>query len=299
MDLVIKQLEKTVIGERLGQKLFSPKGSLLLGMGTELKDFHYQKISEVGYKSIYVLRNGTEEIIQSGGHLLSEKTRASAPIELDGIFNRLIGRDKIQISNAKKDLSHLTDKLINEVNIRMTQAPDILDLKREKDYLVQHAINVAALSILIGQSMQYHQLKLFDLAQAALLADFGMKYIDDEILFKTEELDDEELEKMRKHTMMGFQHLGRNCYIKGLITIVALQHHERYDGSGYLKNMQREEIHEYSRIIALADVFDAYTSDRPWRRMHTLEDGVEFVRKNSGVLFDPGIVKHFLRFYDM
>ena len=99
--------------------------------------------------------------------------------------------------------------------------------------------------------------------------------------------------------MMGFQHLGRNCYIKGLITIVALQHHERYDGSGYLKNMQREEIHEYSRIIALADVFDAYTSDRPWRRMHTLEEGVEFVRENSGVLFDPGIVKHFLRFYDM
>jgi HD-GYP domain-containing protein (c-di-GMP phosphodiesterase class II) len=210
-----------------------------------------------------------------------------------------MGRDKIHISNAKKDLSHLTDTLINEVNIRITEAPDIVDLKREQDYLFQHAINVAALAILIGQSMQYHQLKLFDLAQAALLADFGMQYIDKAVLLKADALTEEETEKMQKHTMMGFQHLGRNCFIKGLITIVALQHHERWDGSGYLKNMVREEIHEYSAIIALADVFDAYTSDRPWRRMHTVPEAVAFIKENENVLFDPRIVRHFLRFYDM
>jgi HD-GYP domain-containing protein (c-di-GMP phosphodiesterase class II) len=298
MELQINNLDRSVIGKRLGQKLYSPTGSLLLGMGAEIREFHFSKIQEVGYRSMYILKDQADDVINSGGHLLTEKTRASAPITLKSIFKRMLSKDKIEISNAKKDLSILTDTLINEVNMRRTEPPDILDLKREKDYLYQHAMNVAAIAILIGQSMQYHQLKLFDLALSALLSDFGMLFIDEAILFKPEALDEEETEKMQKHTIMAFQHLGRNCFVKGLVTVVALQHHERWDGSGYLKSLVAEDIHEYSRIVALADFFDAYTSDRPYRSLYSIDEAITYIKENDGVEFDPNVVRHLLRYFE-
>ncbi len=299
MDLQIAELDSNVIGQLLGQKLYSPKGSLLLGMGAEIGDFHYRKIKDVGYRSLYVLQKSHSDVLESTGHVLSEKLRAAAPVALKQIYQKLLSKDKIKVSNAKKELSVLADSLIRDVDIRMSAPPDIVDLKRQSDYIYQHAISVAAYSILMGQSLQYHQLKLFDLALAALLHDFGMIYIDDDILMKPEALSDKEAEEMRKHTVLGFQHLGRNCFIKGLVTIVCLQHHERFDGSGYLKGMVGNEIHEYSQIIAIADVFDAYTSDRPWRRLHTLDEGIAYLKDNAGTLFDEDIVKHFLRFFEM
>lgn len=298
MDLEIQELSESVIGKRLGQKLYSPQGGLLLGMGATIKEFHYRKIQEVGYKSIYILNNSHADILDGGEHLLSEKVRASTPLTLKQVFADFMTKDKIKISNAKKELSALTDVLIREVNGKMKSPPDIVDLKREKDYLYQHAINVAAYTILIGESMQYHQLKLFDLAQAALLCDFGMLYVDDNIRFKPEALSEDEMESMRKHTLLGFQHLSRNCFIKGLVAVVALQHHERGDGSGYPKGMTGEEIHEYSRIVALADFFDAYTSDRPYRRMHTIPQALNYIREHEGTLFDSKVVQHFLKFFD-
>jgi len=298
MDFEIQELNSNVLGRKLGQKLFSPKGSLLLGMGAEIKEFHYQKIKEVGYQSIYVLKDDYSDVLKSSGHLISEKLRASAPLELKGIYRKLMSKDKISISNGKKELSSMADTLIREVNIKMTNPPDIIDLKRQEDYLYQHAINVAAYSILIAQSVQYHQLKLFDVTLAALLCDFGMHYVDEEILYKPEPLDEKEIEEMRKHTILGFQYLGRNCFIKGLVTVVCLQHHERYDGSGYPKHMSGDDIHEYSRIVSIADFFDAYTSDRPYRRLHSIEEGIEYLKEPSGREFDPRILRHFLSFFE-
>ncbi len=296
MDFQIHELDSDVLGKKLGQKLFSPKGGLLLGMGAQIKEFHFKKIKEVGYRSIYLLNNQENDVLNSTGHLISEKIRASAPITLKSIYSKLHGRDKIQISNAKKELGALADLLIRDVNIKAAP-PDIIDLKREKDYIYQHAINVAAYAIMIGESIQYHQLKLYDLAQAALLADFGMLNLDPEILYKDGELDEEEVEEMHKHTMLGFQHLSRNCFIKGIVAAVCLQHHERYDGSGYPRGLNGENIHEYSRIIALADVFDAYTSDRPYRRLHTIDEGLAYIKKYAGAKFDPRMVASFLKFF--
>jgi len=298
MDLMIQELDSKVLGQRLGQKLYSPKGSLLLGMGAEIKEFHFRKIREVGYRSVYVLKGAESDVINSGGHVISEKMRASMPIELKDVYKKLLSKDKAIISNAKKQLSQLADTLIREVKVKMTSPPDLVDLKREGDYLYQHAVNVAAYAILIGQSVQYHQLKLFDLAYAALLADFGMQYVDDSILYKPGELEEKETEEMRKHTLLGFQHLSRNCFIKGLVTVVCLQHHERLDGSGYPKQLAGDDIHEYSKIIGLADFFDAYTSDRPHRRLHTIEEATEYISNQAGRQFDARIARHFLAFFE-
>ena len=298
MDLQIEELNPDVVGKKLGQKLFSPKGGLLLVMGAEIKQIHFRYFRDIGYRSVYVI-NEQGEATEAAGHLISDKLRATSPMTLKNIYMRLQSKDKSLVARGKKELSVLADDIINGVNVKITQPPDILDLKREEDYLYQHAINVAAYSVLIGQSLQYHQLKLFDLTLSALLANFGMQFIDSKILLKQGELDEDEFNEVKKHTILGFQHLSRKCNMKGLVSSVAVQHHERHDGSGYMKGMIGEEIHEYSRIVALTDFFDAYTSDRPHRRLNVIDEAVDYVKANIGRDFDPRIAEHFLRFFEL
>ncbi|MFQ5750513.1 MAG: HD-GYP domain-containing protein, partial [bacterium] len=248
-------------------------------------------------RSVYVLNNQSIDLDMTG-HIISEKLRASAPFVLKDTYNQLLSKNQIDVSNGKKKLRALAASLIESVDFKMKHPPNILDLKRQDDYLYQHAINVAAYAILIGQSIGYHQMKLFDLTLSALLYDFGMMFIDDDILNKATHLDAKEFEKVKQHTVLGFQHLGRNCFLKGLITVVALQHHERFDGSGYPQNMAGTDIHEYSRIVALADFFDAYTSDRPYRGLHSIVEAVDYIKEQDGKEFDPRIVKHFLSYFE-
>lgn len=297
MSAQVVTLNQDAIGKKLGQRLYNSKGGVLLRTGTEIKEFHFSHIQQVGYKSIYIV-DELDAGMDLNGHIISEKTRSTTPIELKKIYQKLTSPSKITISDGKKDLNELADSLIRQVNHRLESPPDILDLKRQEDYLYQHAINVTAYSILIGQSLQYHQMKLFDLALSALLHDFGMQFIDQEILNKPGELDESEYEEVKKHTDLGFQHLSRKCFMKGIVSAVALQHHERYDGSGYPKGMSGDDVHEYSRIIAVCDFYDAYTSDRPHRQLHSIEEAVGYLMAHSGVEFDPNVVKNFMKYFN-
>ena len=290
-------LNQEAIGKKLGQKLFNSNGGLLLGKGTELKEFHFSHIQQVGYKSIYVV-DELEADADIDVHIISEKIRASTPIELAKIYQKLMNPNKITISDGKKELNEMADSLVRQVNYRLEAPPNILDLKRQEDYLYQHAINVAAYAILIGQRMQYHQMKLFDLALSALLHDFGMQFIDQEILNKPGELDKSEYEEVKKHTNLGFQHLSRKCFMKGVVAAVALQHHERHDASGYPNGMSGDVIHEYSRIVAVCDFYDAYTSDRPYRQLHPIEDAIGYLMAQSDGEFDPNVVRHFMEYFN-
>jgi len=297
MSVRVVTLNQDAIGKKLGQKLYNSKGGLLLGNGTEIKEIHFSHIQRIGYKSIYVV-DDLEDITDMNGHIISEKTRANTPIELRNAYRKLMSSNKITISEGKKDLNELADFLLGQVNHRLEASSDILDLKRQEDYLYQHAINVTAYAILIGQRMQYHQMKLFDLALSALLHDIGMQFIDEEILNKPGELDESEYEEVKNHTDLGFRHLSRNCFMKGIVSAVALQHHERYDGSGYPNGMSGDDIHEYSRIVAVCDFYDAYTSDRPYRQLHSIEDAVGYLMAQSSREFDPTVVGHFVEYFN-
>lgn len=300
MSLEIVEVSSELVGKRLAQKLFNSKGSLLLGYGTEVSTFHNGRILEAGYRSVYVEGDDVQSVIlDEPEHVISEKLRAKLPEELKLIFNQLLSNNKVSISDGKMKLNKFADCVVSAVEqSRLTEAPGLLDLKRQQDYAYQHAINVAAYSVLIGQRMRYHRMKLFDLAVGALVSDLGMLFLDRDVLNKPGELSEQEFEEVKKHTLLGFQHLGRKCFLKGLITIMAVQHHERIDGTGYPNGLGIDKIHEYSRIVAIADVFDAYTSDRPYRRLHTIKEALEHIRAESGKKFDPNIAEHFLAVFE-
>ena len=289
----IVELSQDVLGQKLGKNLYNSNGNLLLRKGVEINPHYLGHFKKKGYKSIYLLNNDLE-VNQPSSHLLPERFLSTSPFVLKRIFRNLMEDNKKKAADAKNELIALAESILLNINNLNKKVPKILDLKTQEDYLYQHSINVAAYSALIGEKLKYPGTKLMSLVLASLLHDFGMLFIDNEIVNKATRLEEVELEKVREHTTIGFRHLIGPCSFDGLSSVASVQHHERFDGSGYPRKIEGDDIHEYSRIITLIDFFDAWTSDRPHRRLHSMDQSFAFIEKDKGKAFDPKIVDAFL-----
>ena len=136
-----------------------------------------------------------------------------------------------------------------------------------------------------------------DIERASLLHDVGKIGVPDSILNKPGPLTAEEWQEMRKHPAIGYEMLRDVKFLSAAAEIV-YSHHERYDGKGYPKGLKSEDVPLGSRIFAVADAFDAMTSDRPYRRALDWRKAREEILTNSGVQFDPKVVEAFLECID-
>ena len=137
------------------------------------------------------------------------------------------------------------------------------------------------------------------LMSAAPMHDVGKIGISDAILKKPGKLDFDEFEQMKKHCEIGAEILGdKDSILLDVAQTVALTHHEKWDGTGYPKGLSGENIPLYGRIVAIADVFDALTSERPYKDAWTVEDAVALIQKESGSHFDPQLVPLFIKNLD-
>ncbi len=154
-----------------------------------------------------------------------------------------------------------------------------------------HLVRMARFAGLIAESLQLPEQDVRILEVAAPLHDIGKIGIPDAILLKPGPLTDEEFAVMRKHPQIGYEILrdSQSRFVQ-LGAEVALRHHERWDGSGYPLGLQGEQIPITARIVALADVFDALISERPYKPAWSHDQAVAYVREHSGKLFDPACV---------
>lgn len=156
-----------------------------------------------------------------------------------------------------------------------------------------HSKRVSDICLRIGAYMEMDSSKIKNLQTAGLLHDIGKIGIDNNHLDKAGSLNDEEWLEIKKHPQISYNILSSvNDY--GPLTDMVLSHHERWDGKGYPSGLTGEEIPLESRIIALADAFDAMTSDRPYRMGMNELEAFEIIASESGKQFDPTIVKIFL-----
>jgi len=171
----------------------------------------------------------------------------------------------------------------------------VMKALNEKDpYTQGHSIRVTEYSLKIGEAMGLDKDKMKELELAAVLHDIGKLGIPDKILKKPGRLTKEEFETMRQHSEKGEQMLEGISDLEPYKKYVRA-HHERYDGFGYPDGLKGESIPLVSRIIFVADTFDAMTSDRPYRKGLSLEVTMEELIKCSGTQFDPIIVEVFIK----
>lgn len=158
-----------------------------------------------------------------------------------------------------------------------------------------HIWRMAAYSARLAQAAGWDDAATAQMMLAAPMHDLGKLGIPDNILHKPGKLDSEEWEVMKTHADIGYRILSSSkAPILQMAATIARYHHERWDGSGYPCGLSGEDIPEMARIVAIADVFDALTMDRPYKEAWPIERVIETIREESGTHFDPRLTDLFL-----
>ena len=189
--------------------------------------------------------------------------------------------------------NHLS--LIRAESLRRTHIELIQRLGRAAEYkdneTGMHVLRMSHYSQVLAKAAGFSDEEAEDLLQAAPMHDIGKIGIPDHILLKPGKLTEEEFEEMKKHTLIGAEILGNSgAPLIELAHQVAMTHHEKWDGSGYPNGLKGDEIPIAGRIIAVADVFDALTSKRPYKEAWSVEKTLEVMKADSGRHFDPHII---------
>lgn len=283
----------------------------LLAIATDIR---LVEIAETIKRSLYwqwslvILALGI--IIAIGAGILSSKA-IIAPIEqLNRIVDRVTHGDyKVQMDNVYNDeFSDLIDgfnEMIRELHNREEQNRLLLEslitslsaaLDARDPYTAGHSLRVRDYSLQIAKRLALSPQLIEQLNRSAILHDIGKIGVPDAVLQKDTKLTDEEFNMIKSHTVKGEAILKSIHPAESFAQILTgvRSHHERYDGRGYPDGLHAEQIPLFGRIIAVADAFDAMTSDRPYRKGMSISQAIEIIRDGLGTQWDPEIGKIFL-----
>jgi len=221
-----------------------------------------------------------------------------SPIDADqewlDFLETLAGQATIAIESANlfADLqrSNLDLTLAYDATIEgWSHALDLRDKETEG-----HSQRVTEMTVRLAQATGMSEDELVHVRRGALLHDIGKMGISDDILLKPGPLTEKEWALMRKHPVYAYELLAPIAFLKPALDIPYF-HHEKWDGTGYPQGLKGEQIPLAARIFALADVWDAMTSDRPYRLKRSKEKAIEYIHEQAGKYFDPKLVKTFFR----
>ncbi len=185
-------------------------------------------------------------------------------------------------------------KIVESEGLRGNVIKTVIHTLHEKSPREEmHSIRVSNISQSIGKALQLPELEVNKLKAVGLLHDIGKIGVEGSILDKVGALTQKEYEEVKRHPDIGYRILSASSDMKELAEIT-LSHHERWDGKGYPKGLKGEEIPILSRIVSLADSYDAMTSDRPYRKALTKEETIHQILENSGTQFDQQIANIFI-----
>ncbi len=276
-------------GMVVGRNIYNLEGSLLLAAGIELNFQYIEKLKKQQIGSVYVTNHllGDVEIPE----VIREETRVQAVQAVQKSYKEFSVKRKLNIIELRSTADQILDEIIGNRGVMI----QLTDIRTYDSYTFSHSVQVCVLSVLIAISMGYPEQRLRELAIGALVHDIGKTAIPLDILNKPARLSDGEMDIVREHTKIGFDLLRNQGYLSAKSIYIALSHHERFDGSGYPRGISGKEIHEYARVVAIADVFDAITADRPYQKAKLPDEAYEILMSGSGTQFDTDILRIFFK----
>lgn len=277
----------------LAKSLYGSDNVLLLQKGQQLKKPYISCILNYGFQGVYISDKMSEDIEIT--NVIDDELRNSAVKAVRDIYvqSQTVGITRNMADGAKAAVHSIVEEIINNRDIMV----NMVDLKTYDDYTYYHSVNVGVLSIVLGVALGMNRTSLYKLGLGALLHDLGKVFIDKAIIDKEGPLTSDEFTEIKKHPGLGHEYLTHTTRLDVPMSalIGVLQHHERIDGSGYPEGISGKDINQYSRIISIADVFDAMTADRPYRLAMMPSDVMEYLMGGSGTLFDSDLVYLFTR----
>ncbi|WP_079710919.1 HD-GYP domain-containing protein [Paraliobacillus ryukyuensis] len=282
-------------GAELARPIFNEKGKVLIQKDVTLTSPLIKRLQERGVTYVYIKDELTDDIHINSP--LPEEMRLEAIQLVKQSFttfqNNGFEKSAFLLDKTSKNMTNMVDSMIGQVTGNDEILTVMSDILIADDYVFAHSINVTLYAIALATELKLPAKQIRQLGLGAMLHDVGKMFIPDEILNKTGKLTDAEFDIMKSHTETGFNFLRQSTSFPLLIAHCAYQHHERLDGSGYPRGISLEEIHPFGKILAIADVFDAVTSNRVYRDAMLPQEGLEVLYAGSGKLFDRELVRTF------
>lgn len=297
-------------GMQLAQDIFlnDDSASPFVSKGIILNDYVIKRLRKTGVRNVYVAdQNPFATGTAGAGHkpasrpALPEKLRNEALYSLENVFNSisLEGEDmKAAAQQAVKQLDSVVDQMVASMGDESGTLININDLKSYDDYTYHHSLSVAVLSIAIGRYLHFNNKELKRLGLSAMMHDIGKTAIPVELIRKTSRLDPQEFDLIKTHSVEGYNSLSNTHLGDEELWRAVLYHHEKLDGTGYPKGMRGRQIPLFSRIISVADVYDALTSNRPYRKPMEPADALEYIMGGTGTAFEFDMVEALVRKID-
>jgi HD-GYP domain-containing protein (c-di-GMP phosphodiesterase class II) len=297
---------------RLARDIVSGRdGAPLLRAGVALSARFIDHLGKAGIQAVWIddeLGRGIDPV-----PVISPQTRGLATRALSALHEearRAVAAGRGLDPEATDDLSVVVDAILEEIEEHDGRSVVLADLCGASAYTLQHSIDMTAVGLLVGRRLitehgwldykgerqdDRHEERLFRLGMGLLLADIGKLAIPESILNKPGNLTEEEWVLVKSHPKAGVKLIRDAGAWCPLVQGCVLRHHERWNGSGYPEGKPGSEVHEMARIAAVADVFDAITSERPFAAAKPTHIGVQTIVAGAGTQFDPVICEVFSR----
>lgn len=285
-------LTEHALGLRIAQDIYNDSGAKVVTKNTVIDEYILRRLAEFDVKKIPVYDNSenkekvkTDDSIAKVKQSYVENTKAVKNLLNDIAKGKIVDKKKID------EVSMMIYLKINNFSSILTSLHQLRDVD---EYTYTHSMNVAIYSLLLAKWLRLDERQAMDVVEAAVLHDLGKCKISTDVLNKKGKLLNEEFELIKKHTTIGFQLSKRITGIKDEVRQAILLHHERINGNGYPLGIDAERTNIYARIVSVADVYDALTSERPYKKRKTpFETFKEFERIGFDQ-FDPKVMLTFL-----
>ena len=284
--------------DKLDFDLYDEKGEILYRSGDNLTP---ELLIKLNYKKVYVKNLLSDEnlefenpVILTHNTVISEKSTKNLVKSAKTIFNKVFDNEKVETAV----FTEATDVILQEVSKNLEKIDCISQLRIFDEYTFSHTVNVSTYSSAIGITLGLSEKDIKELALGALLHDVGKMLVPLDILNKPAKLDPEEFEIMKSHTLLGYRYIKKNLEVSDDVARVALDHQEKYSGGGYPHGLKGKEINLYAQVASIADVYDALTSNRVYKRAFTSEEAIEIMISEGEKSFNPYMLSRFLEITD-
>lgn len=276
----------------VSQSIYNKNGGSYLVKGQPLTLQYIQQLKKIGIPTISVTSSDPNFHLMPPEDIVQETTRADAIHRIFDAFQDVETKGQMDVEAVQ----NVSDHILFDVVQRKENLVQLTDIRLHDTYTFAHSVNVAILSAMLGLLCHYTKKDLGLLTLGALLHDLGKIKVSSKILNKTSRLNNEEFSIIQNHPAEGARRIREMESMlpsPSILAAIASQHHEHIDGKGYPNHLTGDRIHRFSKIVAIADVYDALTSERPYKKAYTpsITHNI-MVNVNKGQ-FDPELLDLF------
>ena len=291
-------------GAVIAQDIYSSEGRMLISKGVPFRSAFLGRLQGAGIREICIedplpstaalpAVEDPIDILQKEvriDDIICEKTRRQAENQVMKIMVRLGSMRQGDITKV----THIVEAIIEQLLSKEDVVLSLSKLRSIDDYTYEHSVNVCVLSLIIGTDLHLDRTALRELGIGAILHDIGKVGVDERIIKKPGHLTAAEFDCIKQHTELGYRIL-RSAGFSEDVARIALHHHERVDGSGYPQHLEGRTIPLFARTVAIADIYDAISNDRIYRRRMTPDQVYREILRTTSNHLDEALVEKFMR----